>query len=44
MPVYTKKMLKTQYHLATFNKPVTRSASLPAHIIEQPADYAEPEH
>ena len=36
--VYTKKMVKNQYHLATFNKPITDSSKLPAHVIEKPAD------
>jgi hypothetical protein len=31
-------MKQVQYHLATFDKPVTTSATLPAHIVEQPAE------
>ena len=31
-------MKQVQYHLATFDKPVTISATLPAHIVEQPAE------
>lgn len=36
--VFTKKMLKTQYHLAEFNKPLTQGNKLPDHIIEKPAE------
>lgn len=36
--IYTKKLLKTQYHLASFNKPLTEGQQLPAHIVEQPAE------
>ena len=38
MHVFTKKMLKTQYHLASFNKPLSQSNSLPEHIVELPAE------
>jgi hypothetical protein len=34
-------MIKNQYHLATFNKPLTESSKLPAHVIERPADLEE---
>ena len=38
IPVHTRKMLKTQFHLAHFDKPITTdSASIPSHIIERPA-------
>lgn len=30
-------MLKTQYHLAEFNRPITEGTKLPEHIIEKPA-------
>ena len=38
MTVYTKKVQKAAYHLATFNEPLTElaSAELPAHVIEEP--------
>ena len=39
MPVWTKKLNKTIYHLATFNEPLSKEATdkLPAHIVEEPA-------
>ena len=38
MSVYTKKLHKTAYHLATFNEPLTSEATteLPPHVIEEP--------
>ena len=40
MPVYTKKLNKITYHLATFSEPLTKQATsnLPRHIIEEPAE------
>ena len=39
MSVYTKKLNKIVYHLATFNEPLTQESitRLPAHVIEEPA-------
>ena len=40
MPVYTKKLHKSVYHLATFNEPLQKEAvnrEFPAHVIELPA-------
>ena len=39
MSVYTKKLNKIVYHLATFNEPLTKESitRLPAHVIEEPA-------
>ena len=38
LSVFTKKLNKTVYHLATFNEPLTKEAAnnLPAHIVEEP--------
>lgn len=43
LSVYTKKLNKVVYHLATFNEPLSKkaSASLPAHVIEEPVAEAE---
>jgi len=40
LKVFTKKMNKVQYCLATFNEPLCQEGvnALPAHIIEEPAD------
>ena len=37
--VYTKKLSKVVYHLASFNEPLSReaTANLPSHVIEEPA-------
>ena len=41
LKVYTKKLNKTSYHMATFNEPLCPADSqvqnLPQHIIEEPA-------
>ena len=39
MAVYTKKLNKTVYHLATFNEPLSKksTSALPSHIVEEPA-------
>lgn len=41
LKVYTKKLNKTSYHMATFNEPLCSAENhvenLPQHIIEEPA-------
>jgi hypothetical protein len=40
LKVFTKKMNKIQYCLASFNEPLTQDGiqNLPAHVIEQPVE------
>ena len=44
LSVFTKKMPKTSYHLATFAEPLTKEAGgeLPPHVIEEPLPEPEP--
>jgi hypothetical protein len=40
MKVFTKKMNKVSYLLATFNEPLTQEgiSNLPAHVVEEPVE------
>ncbi len=40
MKVYTKKMSKVSYLLATFNEPLTKEgvSNLPSHVVEEPVE------
>ena len=44
MPVYSKKLSKTVYHLATFTEPLTNipTGQLPDHVVEERVDEPPP--